>query len=327
MQTNVRSTHRWHPLNREWERQLRSENKSPKTIEVYLEAVWQLALWLDQLPETPDESADSDAPDSGLARPAEPADITKSHVIGWINHLLAIHSPATANNRYRAVQQWFNWLLNEGEIDAHPMARMKPPTIPEKEVPLVPLDLIRKILADCDGRDLISRRDTAIIRLIWDTGCRLSEIGNLTMDDLDLDLDVIHVVGKGRRRRSVPFSPKTGQALARYLRIRATDKWATHERLWLAEKGKGPLTANGIKLMLRRRGKAIGIKEEIGRNLHAHLGRHSVAHEWQAAGGSEGDLMRIMGWKSPQMARRYGASAADQRAHATARRLGLGDHL
>jgi hypothetical protein len=112
----------------------------------------------------------------------------------------------------------------------------------------------------------------------------------------------------------VPFSAKTGQALARYLRVRANATWPKHECLWLAEKGKGPLTANGIKLMPRRRGKAAGVKDEIGRNLHAHLGRHGVAHEWQAAGGSEGDLMRIMGWRSPQMARSYGASAANQRA-------------
>lgn len=71
--------------------------------------------------------------ESTVRREPEPADITKSHVVGWINHLLDLRSPATANNRYRAVQQWFNWPLNEGEIDAHPMARMKPPTIPEKE--------------------------------------------------------------------------------------------------------------------------------------------------------------------------------------------------
>lgn len=47
MQTNVRSTHRWYPLNREWERQLRSENKSPKTIEVYLDVVWDQAPFRD----------------------------------------------------------------------------------------------------------------------------------------------------------------------------------------------------------------------------------------------------------------------------------------
>ncbi len=168
MQTTDRSGHRWYPLVREWDRQRRSENKSPKTIQGYLDSTWQLIIWLDHLRETPDESPDRAADDGDLTRPDQPADITKSHLIGWINHLLSINAPGTTHNRYRAVQQWFNWPLDEGEIDAHPMARMKPPAIPEKEVPLVPLDLIRQILADCDGRDLISRRDTAIIRLIWD---------------------------------------------------------------------------------------------------------------------------------------------------------------
>ena len=58
------------------------------------------------------------------------------------------------------------------------------------------------------------------------------------MGDVDLDTDVIHVLGKGRRSRAVPFGPKTGQALSRYLRVRASDKWAHHDRLWLAEKGR-----------------------------------------------------------------------------------------
>jgi hypothetical protein len=127
MQTTDRSGHRWYPLVREWDRQLRSENKSPKTIQGYLDSTWQLITWLDHLRETPDESPDRAADDGDLARPDEPADITKSHLIGWINHLLSINAPGTAHNRYRAVQQWFNWLLDEGEIDAHPMARMKYP--------------------------------------------------------------------------------------------------------------------------------------------------------------------------------------------------------
>jgi integrase len=55
--------------------------------------------------------------------------------------------------------------------------------------------------------------------------------------------------------------------------------------------------------------------------------RHTAAHEWLSSEGSETDLMRLMGWKSPQMLRRYGASMADQRARDAHRKHGLGDRL
>ena len=75
---------------------------------------------------------------------------------------------------------------------------------------------------------------------------------------------------------------------------------------WLGT--KGPLTESGINQILKRRGRDAGIE------LHAHMFRHSFAHQWLSAGGNEGDLQRIAGWSSPQMLQRYGRSAADQRA-------------
>src|SRR5215211_8777737 len=135
--------------------------------------------------------------------------------------------------------------------------------------------------------------------LLLDTGARRAEMVELKLADVDLELDVLLVLGKGRRERTLPFGRRAGQALDRYLRARGRHKYAHLPWLWLGQNGR--LADTGLRMMMRRRGSQVGLP-----GLHPHQVRHTFAHEWLAQGGTEDDLMRNAGWKSRAMLQRYG---------------------
>ena len=200
------------------------------------------------------------------------------------------------------------------------MARMRPPIVPDQPVPVVPEEGLRRLLAACAGKDFEARRDTAMIMLLLDTGARRAELVDLKLAHVDLDLDVLLVLGKGRRERALPYGRKAAVALDRYLRVRARHKDAYLPWLWLGKRGR--LTAWGVQQLLRRRGEQANLP-----GLHPHQLRHTFAHEWLVQGGAETDLMQIAGWKSRTMLQRYGASAADTRAREAHRRFSPADRL
>jgi site-specific recombinase XerD len=88
------------------------------------------------------------------------------------------------------------------------MAKMKPPIVPEQPVPVILEDGLRRLLKTCEGKDFEARRDTALIMLLLDTGACRDELMSRKLTDLDLELDVLLVVGKGRRERALPFAAR-----------------------------------------------------------------------------------------------------------------------
>ena len=264
-----------------FERHLRAENKSARTVETYLEAVLQLDGFL-------------------AARGLDLAAASREDLEAFLAGLLARWKPATAANRHRALRAFYAWLEEEGEIPADPMAKMKPPRVPEQPAPVLTEDLLRRLLATCAGRDFESCRDRALILLLLDTGGRLAEIAGMRLGDLNFEYDVVVVIGKGGRERALPFGNRTGKALDQYLRARARHPHHGLEWFWIGRKGR--ITASGIAQLLRRRGHEAGIE-----HLHAHLFRHTFAHLWLRQGG-ETDLMRLAGWRSRAVLQRYGAS-------------------
>jgi len=142
------------------------------------------------------------------------------------------------------------------------------------------------------------------------------------LDDLDLDTDSVTITRKGRHPATLDLSAKTCQALERYLRARSHHPLARRPELWLGEKARGPLTADGIRQMLDRRCDEAGIP-----HIHPHQFRHTAADYAMKSGMSDNDIMRNFGWKSRQMLARYAAANADERAREAHRRLSPGDRV
>lgn len=271
-----------------------ARQRSPKTADTYLSSIDQFHGFL-----------------ADMGMPVDAEFITREHIESWIEHLQARVSPATVSVRYRALQSFFSWCVKDDRLPSSPMARIEPPRVPEKLVPVLQPEQIAALLATCRNRNNFDDlRDRAILSLLLDTGMRRAELTGLKVSDVDVRNGVAYVTGKGNRPREVPFAMAAQDALDDYLhrsRGRKTHKHASLPDLWIGQ--KGALHPNGILQLVRRRARQAGLPRTF-----VHQMRHTATHLMLANGAQEGDVMQNLGWKSASMLRRYGAIAAGARA-------------
>ena len=309
-----------------WTLDLESANRSPGTIRSYSDTIRLLHRYLThhQLPATVNTidaehiraflaavRAGCQADDGGDACPCG----------------FRPTSPGNASKHFRNLRAYFNWAIREGErTTAHPMSNITAPTVPDNPTDVFTDTQLATLLKTCSGTTFDDRRDTAIFRILMDTGMRVSSLTGLRYStdpedsDVQLARKLLRIRKKGGDTIFVPIGKKAAAAIDRYLRIRARHPHAESDWLWLGKRGR--LQVSGVQQMLTRRGARAGVTD-----VHPHRFRHTFADDWLEAGGDAGDLMRIAGWSSWEMVRRYGRAAADRRAWQAHARLSPGDRI
>lgn len=280
--------------------ELKAARKSPLTIRKYTTNVRLYLAWC-----------------STTGRPAE---ITKPAVLQWLADMVDMgRADTTIAAAQQAVRLFSAWLAAEDERDDDPLTGMKGPALDERVVQPYSEDELRRLLAACNGRDFLARRDEAMVRVLCESGIRSHELLKMGVKDADARQGSIVLKGKGGKERLVPVGPATARSLDRYLRVRRGHKLSDRPELWLGARGR-PLGYAGLRYTLRDRAEAAGLT-----GFHPHRLRHTFADRWLDAGGSEGGLMNVAGWSDPTMIKRYSRARAAARAVEESRRLGLGD--
>ncbi|MDF5759130.1 tyrosine-type recombinase/integrase [Spongiactinospora sp. TRM90649] len=284
-----------------WELRLRADGKAGGTVRSYLDSVRALSHYL-----------------AAQRMPVEIEGVGAEHVGAFLAASTAATSAGNAHKHFRNLRVFFNWLVADGERAAgSPMAGMEGPAVAPAPARALCGEEMTALLAVCSGDTFECRRDTAIVRILMDNGMRLSWLAGLRYSGADAEANDVWPAARrlrvtlGDHALAAPIGDQAAAAVDRYLRARARHPHAISPWLWLpmrgatAAGGDRRLTPTGIQQMLERRGREAGVR---GR-LHPHRFRETVTGEYLRAGGDPRELMRIVGWRSMEMARRQARAA------------------
>ena len=221
---------------------MRLEGRSEKTLKQYYDALTKL---LDEIPKNI-------------------KDIKTNDIRYHLAHYQSTHkvSNATVNNKRKFLSAFFVWATKEEIIDRNPMLKIN--SIKEKYVTKKPFSDIE--LAKI--RDVLKNdREKALVEFLLSTGCRVSEVAGLKVEDVNFRDGECVVCGKGNKERTVYINNKAMYYLERYL----PDKMDASRPLFLNGWGKSMAKGN-IEQLMRDIGKRAGVSK-----VHPHRFRRTMA--------------------------------------------------
>lgn len=195
-------------------------------------------------------------------------------------------SNRTLDGKRLVINTFMDWCWKEGYIPNNPCASIKPIKFEEKpREPLSNMEL--EIVRDaCENY-----RDKAMIELFYSTGCRLSEMVNLKISDIDFTSKEVHLFGKGSKHRTSYLNAKAEYMLKKYFELERPKDSISDSVFVIFRKPYNEMHKGSIYARV----KAIQKRSGIERSLFPHLLRHTMATDALNRGMSVAEVKEILG--------------------------------
>jgi integrase/recombinase XerD len=222
--------------------------------------------------------------------------VTAAQLVAWLHWLSDEKFSASSQARkLSAVRMLFRHLKKEGARKDDPTELLSGPKLRRKLPQTLSAHDMGKLLATPTGGDAYALRDRAMLELFYSSGLRISELSNLTLQQVDLEHGFVRVFGKGSKERVVPLGGRAGEAVSAYLssgRPRLV-KARTGSELFLSERGKA-ISRKTVWVIVKKYAQAAG----LGKSVKPHLLRHSFATHLLGGGADLRAIQEMLGHAS-----------------------------
>ena len=231
--------------------------------------------------------------------------IDNTIIRSYLGFLYKKNRKSSVARKLATLRTFFKFLLRAGILKKNPASLVSTPRL-EKHVPsFLSIDETFILLEMPDVTTLAGLRDKAIMEILYSSGLRVSELVETNENDIDLNLGIIKVMGKGKKERIVPIGSKAIEGLNNYLQSgerkrRFPPTSPLNLPVFLNQRG-GRLTARSVARIINRYIEQCGLLK----NISPHSLRHTFATHMLDAGADLRAIQELLGHVSLSTTQKY----------------------
>ena len=227
--------------------------------------------------------------------------ISKEDIINYIKYLNSELNPKSVNRHIVTLKNYFNFLEKNSMININPCENITGLKT-KKSIPRVLSEEDIDKLLDINPKNAFEYRNKAMLELMYSSGLRVSELLNLNVNDIDFDLNIVRIFGKGSKERIMPINEIATSYLYEYINVyrKTLLKNKVNDILFLNTRGDS-LSRQGFFKILKEIAREKGINKEIS----PHTLRHSFATHLLNHGADLRSIQTMLGHENIETTQIY----------------------